>query len=216
MKKNNQNWWGVAALVLLPLGASAAEPGMYAGIHLGGNNLDNWPATVNFGAGVSSPGSLSIDKSWQGGLVVGRQVGNGRFEAEYQYGRIDVTGVSLAAISRAGGASGHYHALTVNAYRTHDFSPNVNGYIGVGVGLGQVSLPALAPLAGCNCFRAASKSEFAFQARVGAEYSIASEHRVFAQYTWLRVPGADAGATPSASYPHKTIGTLGAGYRRMF
>ena len=217
MNNKKQKLWVAAAMALLPAAALAAEPANYAGAHLGASNLDNWPVTVDFGAGVSANGNLATDSSWHGGFFIGRQTQNARFEVEYERGRVDIGGASLGLVgAAAGGGTGHYQALLLNAYRTHEFNPKLNGYAGIGIGVGAVSLPALAPLTACNCFRGASNTELALQARLGAEYQADGGHRVFVQYTWLRLSGPDSGGVPAANYSNKTIGSVSAGYRKLF
>ena len=173
---------------------------------------------VDFGALVKSSGSVTVDSSWHVGVVLGRQTENARFEAEYQEGNLDIMGLALGAVVRTGpDASGRYRALMANAYRTFTLSPAVEAYAGLGIGMGSVMLPALAPVGACNCFRQASKTDFAFQARVGAEYLTATGDRLFLQYTWLRLPAADSGSVvPSVSYPHTSVGTVSGGFRKKF
>jgi opacity protein-like surface antigen len=202
--------------IALPYGAHAAEPGMYAGVHLGQNITHGWPATVDFGGGVRSGGGLNLDNGAHFGVFGGQQTANARFELEYQKGRIKVSDAHLGPISGARSGTGDYDVLMANAYRTFDLNPQWNAYAALGLGYAKVKMPGLDPLAGCNCFRAASDSGFAYQARVGTEYQFGSGHRVFVQYTALRLPGASNGDLPSVSYPHKTIGAVTAGYRKTF
>ena len=209
-------FWSTVVALALPCGAQAAEPGMYAGIHLGQNITSSWPATVDFGAGVRSGGGVGLDNGAHVGVIAGKQTPNARFEAEYQRGRIKVTDASLAAVSAPHSGTGHYDVFMLNAYRTLDLTPQFNAYAGVGIGYAKVKMPELAALAGCNCFRSASDNGLALQARLGTEYSFGSGHHLFAQYTALRLPGASSSGAPSVSYGRKTIGVVTAGYRKTF
>ncbi len=206
----------VTALAL-PFSAAAqpAQAANYAGVHLGQNNLNNWPAEVNFG-GVIAQGRLALDDGVHGGLLVGRQTDNARFEVEYQHGRIDVSSVQLGPVTQAAQARGRYQVLMLNAYRTFALLPSLSAYVGAGLGWSSVKLPRLPPINGCNCFPAASQKGAAFQARVGAEYLLAPGHGLFLQYTALRLPGPDFGGVPSVDYSRRTLGAITAGYRASF
>ena len=203
--------------IALPLSAAAqaTQPAYYAGAHLGQNNLSSWPAEVNFG-GPRASGRLSLDDGAHGGLMVGRQTENARFEVEYQQGRVDVSSVQLGPVTQGVDARGKYHVLMLNAYRTFVLRPSLTAYAGAGVGWSSVKLPGLPPINACNCFPAASKKGAAFQLRVGAEYLVAPGHGLFLQYTALRLPGPDSGGVPSVDYARRTIGALTAGYRATF
>lgn len=209
-------FWSTLVALALPCGTQAAEPGMYAGVHLGQNIVSSWPATIDFGAGVRSGGGVSLDNGAHFGVIAGKQTPNARFEAEYQRGRVKITDARLATVSAPRGGTGHYDVFMLNAYRTFDLTPQFNAYAGVGIGYAKLKMPDLAPLAGCNCFRSASDSGFALQARLGTEYSFGGGHHLFAQYTALRLPGASSNGTPSVSYGRKTIGVVTAGYRKTF
>jgi opacity protein-like surface antigen len=205
-----------ALLALASAGAQAVDlKPYYVGGHVGANNIDEWPAEVNFG-GPSTPAQLKLDKGLHLGLFAGRRTENARFEVEYQHGQADVTGVSLGPVSQAAGGHASYQALTLNAYRTYAFSPRFTGYAGLGIGWGKVSLPRLAPLGTCNCFQAASDGGFVYQGRLGVEYQVADTHFVFAQYTLLHLPSSAADATPSVHYGSKNVGALSVGYRAGF
>ena len=210
----------LACLSLSPLAAQASDDGKdkyYLGAHLGRNALDSWPATVNFGAGVRASGSLSLDPGGHYGLVFGRQTENARFEVEYQRGDLKLTGIRLGAGSEAAAGRVRYDALTVNAYRTHAFSPTWIGFAGVGVGWGSVDLPSATFGGSCKCFPATSDSGLLYQGRLGLEYVVATEQKVFAHYTWLRLPGADSSSlVPGVEYPRRGLGALSVGYRKSF
>ena len=216
-------WFGFTAPAILAVFAlptsvtaqTAQARAYYIGAHLGQNNLSDWPAEVNFG-GVTSRGRLGLDDGLHGGVMVGRQTENARFEVEYQQGRLDITSVSLGPVNRSEDARGKYQVLMLNAYRTFVIRPNLNAYVGAGIGWASVKLPGLPPLNGCNCFPAASEKDVAFQARVGAEYEFSLGHRLFLQYSALRLPSANSGGVPSVSYAHKNVSAITAGYRMNF
>jgi opacity protein-like surface antigen len=205
-----------AALLAVPMGANAAEPGMYAGGHVGRNDLDHWPLTVDFG-GIASEGNLTLDKTPHWGLFVGRQRENTRLELEYEQGRFDVTSATVGPVTLARNARGEYRALLVNGYRTFDVRPDFNVYGALGVGLARVSLPNLSPFNGCNCLRAAVNTDVVFQARIGAEYRFGGENNVFLQYTALYLPSTGSGApAPLVNYGYKALGAVTVGYRTSF
>jgi opacity protein-like surface antigen len=205
----------IAALLAAPLAALAAQPGLYVGGHVGANNLSDWPASVDFGAGVSAPGSLSLDSGAHFGILGGRQTENARFEVEYQRGRFELNGLELGGLTQAASGSGHYDALTFNAYRTFALADRWAAFAGLGIGWGKAVLPG-ASFGPCNCFPASSKSGFAYQARVGAEYELAPSHLIFAQASWLRLPSLSSGGSPGVSYARHSVTSLGIGYRKTF
>lgn len=192
------------------------DPGYYLTVHAGYNHLDNWPATVDFGAGVNVGGKLQLDYGPHFGIAAGRQTENARFELEYQQGSFDLTGVQLGPVSESASGTGHYKALTANAYRTYAFDANWLAFAGLGIGFGRVELPAAGFSSGCNCFAAASKDGLALLGRVGLEYRFNARHNAALQYTWLRMPGPQSGGSPSVSYPRETIGIIGLGYRYLY
>jgi opacity protein-like surface antigen len=196
--------------------AQAAEPAPYVMLHLGGNNLSPRPASVDFGAGVKTDGAVSLDGGAHAGLAVGRQTENGRFEVEYQHGSFDVTERSLGAARRAASDSGHYDALTANAYRTFAFTDKLSAFGGAGIGWGKTAIPQGARIGTCNCFPATSKGGLLFQARLGADYALGNGNHLMAQYTWISLPRAESGGSPSISYPRRGVNVLSAAYRKVF
>lgn len=204
------------AALLGPAWAAAAQPErFYAGVHGGVNSLDDWPASVNFGP-VAPAGSLALDRGAHFGVLAGTRTENARFELEWQHGRAAIEAVSVGAVRQAASGSARYDALTVNALRTFGFTPQLAGFAGGGIGWGRSRLPALGTVGGCNCFRATSDDAFVWQLRAGAEYEIKPGHRLTAQYTALRIPGAPAVSTPGASYGRRTVGALSIGYLAAF
>lgn len=209
----------IAAGCNLPALAAEPMPGdsaYYLTVHGGRNHLDNWPATVTLGPGVSTDGNLKLDYGLHFGVAAGRQTENARFELEYQQGSFDVTGIQLGPVSESVSGSGQYRALTVNAYRTHAFDDNWLGFAGLGIGFGRIELPEASFSSGCHCFAAASKDGLALLGRLGIEYRFNAHHNAALQYTWLRVPGPQSGGSPGVSYPRETLGILGIGYRYIY
>lgn len=196
--------------------AQAAEPVPYVSIQLGANDLSSWPATVNFGAGAQTGGSLSLDRGAHAGVALGRQTEKARFEVEYQHGRFDVTRQNLGAFTQATTGDGHYDALTLNAYRTFAINANFSAFAGAGIGWGSVSMPQGSMIGACNCFPAASKGGLLYQARLGGEYLIGNGHHLFTQYTWLSLPRSSSGSTPGVSYARRGVSALTVGYRKTF
>lgn len=206
-----------AAAAVFAVSAHAADPAIYVGAQFGVNDLNSWPAQVDFGAGVKVDGRQRLGSGNHYGLAVGRQTAKGRFELEYQRGDMKLRGIELGPVSETAGGSGHYEALTVNAYRTHAFNESVSGYLGVGIGWGAVSLPRASFSTGCNCFPAASEDGLAYLARLGAEYRFGEGHHAFLQYTWLSLPGPSAlGSAPGVEYSRRGIGAVSVGYRKHF
>lgn len=199
--------------------AADPQPASYFGLHGGINDLrGSWNADVNFGAGVSLPGTVGLKRGTQFGLQIGRQTANNwRFEGEYQHGTFDLTRIELGGITESVSASGSYDALTANAYRTASLTPALSAYGGLGIGWGRVKLPQMGfTSTGCNCFADANKSGVAWLARAGLEYAITSNDNVFAQYTFLGLPRPSSGGSPGVQYERKNVSSVGIGYRRTF
>jgi opacity protein-like surface antigen len=212
-------------IAIAALAASAAfaqtaqQPANYVGIHGGVNNLHEWDGTVSFGAGVSLPGQVSLKRGTHWGLFGGRQGEHSRWEAEVQGGSFDVKSIALGPLSQPTTASGHYEALTLNAYRVEaiDDAKRFDIYGALGIGWGRVSLPQMGfASTGCDCFPASSKSGLAWLARAGAEYNFDENNKAFVQYTLLGLPRPGSGTDPGVQYQRKTIGAATIGYRRAF
>ncbi len=207
---------GLGASAMAMQLAHAADPAPYVMLHLGANHLSSWPATVNFGAGVTANGQVNLDGGVHGGLAIGRQTENARFEAEYQHGKFDVTRQTLGTLTQAASGSGHYDALTANAYRTFAINTKLSAFAGAGIGWGRVSMPQGPRIGSCNCFPAASKGGLLYQARLGADYDMGNGHHLMAQYTWISLPRSTSGGAPSVSYPRRGVNVLSAAYRKTF
>jgi opacity protein-like surface antigen len=206
----------MAAACMAWAAPAAAVDTAYIGVHVGRNDLDHWDHSADFGAGVRTPGRLSLDSKTQWGLTAGRQMDLARFELEYQQGQFDVTGFTLGALSGVRSASGDFRALTFNAYRSFPLNDQANVYLGGGLGIGHSKLPALARVSACDCYREASDTGLTVQLRAGAEYAFGEGHRVFLQYTLMRLPRAGSDGTPSVDYSRETVNTLSLGYGRAF
>lgn len=211
----------LAALALLPAltgTAAAADPATfdYWGAHLGANTLRDWHADVDFGFGTPLTGRAELKRGLHGGLMVGRQSGHGRYELEYERGRMRVERLTLGPLSRDVDASGHYDALFANAYRTDQLSDTVASFVGAGIGWGRVKLPELKVSETCACFGPASDSGFAWQLRAGLSYRLSAADHVSLQYTWLNLPRPERDSGPSVAYERRRFGALTLGYQRQF
>lgn len=214
MNKKNPIPFLLATLLCLPL-ASQAQESRYWSVQGGMNKLSDWPATVNFG-GPSVDASLQIDRGLQFGAVIGKQYDKARYDLEYQYGQFDITGATVGAVSQAADASGKYHVLTANAYRSVPLNDTVALFGGLGVGYGRVTLPTLGGAGGCQCLNEASKGSLAYQARLGLDLRMSESGVAFVQAGWLRLPGARSEGAAYVSYPNRGFATFGIGYRGLF
>jgi opacity protein-like surface antigen len=197
---------------------TAQQPAYYGGLHGGVNNLNQWDGSVDFGVGVRIPGHVLVDRGAHFGVFGGRQTEHARFEAELQGGRFDINAIELGTQRQTQDASGHYEALTVNAYRVETIGQarRFDIYGALGVGWGRVSLPQMGFAGGCNCFAEAKKSGFTWLARAGVEYNFDERNHAFVQYTFLGLPRPGSGSSPGVEYNRKTIGAATVGYRRVF
>jgi opacity protein-like surface antigen len=216
MKRRLITLAALAATAAIAQGAD--QPAYYAGLHAGVNDLHQWDGTVDFGAGVTVPGHVALGRGAHFGVFGGRQTEHARWEGELQGGRFAIKRIELGPQFENKSQSGHYEALTLNAYRfeTLGDARRFDVYGALGVGWGRVSLPQMGFTAGCNCFAAASKSGFAWLARAGLEYNFSEQDRVFVQYTLLGLPRPGSGSSPGVEYQRKTIGAASVGYRRLF
>ena len=215
--------WRHAALAAacLATAAHAADgtPSNYAGVQGGVNNLGGtWNANVSLGPGVTLPGVANAKRGTHFGVFGGRQTERARFELEWQHGSFDVTGLSRGPVSQSISSSGHYDAVTANAYRFQPvWDQRIDIYGALGIGWGRVNMPEMGfTTPHCDCFRAASKSGFAWLARAGAEYKLGEQDRLFLQYTFLALPRPGSHSTPGVEYSHKNVGSVAAGYRHNF
>lgn len=209
-----------AALAASCLGSARAAnddlPVNYAGAHLGANTLRDWNASVDFGFGTAIDGRAELKRGLHGGLQVGRQSGHGRYEVEYERGRIRVERLTLEPLSEAVDGSGHYEALFANVYRTDRLGTALDSFVGGGIGWGRVKLPQLNLGETCACFGPASKSGFAWQLRAGLAYRLSENDRIALQYTWLNLPKPARDGEPAVQYERRRFGALTLGYLRLF
>lgn len=203
------------AATLAAAQASAAEPVQYWGVHAGVNTLKSLDAKIDFGTGASLPGQVGLERGLHGGLLVGRQKDQMRYEIEYQTGRFDIERLTLASLSQGVDAEGRYQAVFGNVLRTEQVSDSMDGFIGAGIGWGKVTLPLLG-LGNCKCFGPAKKSGFAWQLRTGLGYRLGEHHSVALQYTWLNMPEPESDGPPAIRYERRRFGAFTLGYTRQF
>lgn len=196
-------------------GASAADAN-YFGLTVAKPYAKDITPEVNFGSGVMLAGSETVEGEVQVGAMAGRQIGPLRLEAEYQYGRLKFGDPQLASASSAVSDDGDYHTLMANAYAVAPLTERLSLFAGAGVGWAWISIPEVRPGGSCDCFGAAERDDVAYQLRAGAEWAFATDHSVFVQYNWLRLPDARSTGAPITTYPHLKVSSVGVGYRRRF
>jgi len=227
MKTLKKTWYFLTLAALLAAGDATAqstagqtgeEPFNYFALHLGLHDVQEWPAKVSLGNGIEFPGLVLLDATLEYGLQVGREYEKSRYEVEYQRGGYKASNIALNALSQDASGTGHYQALTINAYRTRDFSERTAGYLGAGIGYGAARLPRMGFSGGCQCFPQADSSGLVWQVRIGLERLIGTHSRAGLQYTRIfGMPGPGSGrALPAVQYPDKDIDTLSIVYRREF
>jgi hypothetical protein len=207
----------VAAAVLAAVtgpGARAeatAPQSWYAGVHAGTGHLSGWPARVDFG-GVPVDGRLAIGDGHRVGLLLGRHAGLWRFELQAQRGALPVSQAQLGAVVQNLDTAGRYRALTFNALRVVPLAERWNLLAGVGLGMAEVKLPAIALANGCHCFAAASDRATTAQARLGLEWQVEPGWRLQLAGGWLRLPGPSAaGGSTSTHYERRGLLTADLG-----
>jgi len=203
---------GAAALCGPAAHAQAdAQPAWYAGVQLGASHLSGWPARVDFGS-VTVDGRLALGEGRHASLLLGRRQGAWRFELEAQRGTLPIEQVQLGAVTQAVAADGRYRAFTANVLRVIPLAQRWNALAGLGVGMAEVSLPAIGLANGCRCFAAASDRAATVQARLGLEWEAAGGWRVQLAGSWLRLPGPSAASGNIATrYERRDALTAGLG-----
>lgn len=206
--------------LLLALGSCNAamaveSPAWYMAGHLGANNLDDWPATVDFG-GVKSNGQLGLERGSHAGLMVGRESEHARLELEFVHGRIKVDSIELGGLRETAGARGKYDAVLANVYRHDALTARLRAFAGIGVGWGRAELPLLRFSSGCECLGPAVRSGTAYQARLGLGYQPSTGHAFSIQYSHLSLIGPRRGGIPSVEYGRRSFGIFSAAYTHYF
>jgi opacity protein-like surface antigen len=203
----------LAAVALAALASPAARAetpppeAWYAGVHLGTGHVSGWPARVDFG-GVSVDGRLEIGNGHRAGLVLGRHAGAWRIEAQLQRGTLPVSQARLGSVVQALDAEGSYRALTANLLRAVPLAEQWNLLAGLGLGVAQVKLPAVALANGCHCFAGASERKATVQARLGLEWRVAPGWRLQLAGGWLRLPGPTASSgNTTTHYDRRGVAT---------
>ena len=183
----------------------------YAGVHLGSGHVSGWPARVDFG-GVSVDGRLEIDNGRRVGAVLGRHAGAWRFEAQLQRGTLPVSRAQLGTVVQDLDTDGSYRALTANVLRAVPLAERWNLLAGLGLGVAQVKLPAVALANGCHCFAGASERQATVQARLGLEWQAAPGWRLQLAGGWLRLPGPTASSgNTTTHYDRRGVATVDLG-----
>ncbi|WP_243494352.1 outer membrane protein [Massilia violaceinigra] len=209
----------LAASLLVLAPATAADqdaPANYWGAHLGANTLRQLNASVDFGFGTAIDGRAELKRGLHGGLQVGRQSGHGRYELEYERGRIRVQRLTLEPLSEAVDGSGRYDAAFANAYRTDRLGTALDSFVGGGIGWGRVKLPQLKLGEACACFGPASKNGVAWQLRAGLLYRFSESDSIALQYSWLHLPQPRRHGDPDVQYERPRLGALTLGYLHQF
>jgi opacity protein-like surface antigen len=190
----------LAALACPAANAQTPAPeGWYAGVHVGAGHVSGWPARVDFG-GVSVDGRLALDNGHRAGLLLGRHLGAWRVELQAQRGTLPVSQARLGAVVQDLDAEGNYRALTANLLRALPLAERWNLLAGLGLGVAEVELPAIALANGCHCFAAASDRKATVQARLGLEWQAAPGWRLQLAGGWLRLPGPSAASGSTSTH----------------
>lgn len=206
-----------AATAACAFAADDAAPAWYAGLHGGVNDVRHWSGNVSFSPIVTLPGQLELRRGWQAGAFAGRETAHARYELEYQHGTLKIDRLQLGPQSQSISASGHYDALTANAYRKQELADRFTAYGALGIGWGRTVLPQMAfTTPPCNCFAGASRSGFTWLARAGVEYAVASNDKAFLQYTLLALPRPGSHSTPGVEYERRNAGAVTVGWRHAF
>lgn len=202
-------------IILLSLLSSSAYAvdSYYGSVQIGRSDVSNSSITSQLGNGVEANGTVSYASKLHGGLAFGRQIDKMRYEIEYQYGRLGVDSASLGAVSKSVSTNGHYEALMLNAYYSHDFSEKVTGFVGGGIGWSKKEIPSVGILTHCNCVAESSGDGTAYQAKIGFDYKIKEDQSVGVQLTTLKLPKATSSTT---NYSNENINILGITYKKLF
>ena len=188
----------------------------YASGAIGVTNLINSSARIDF-ANVSMPVNYSLQPAFNWALAGGYQYNHFRIEGEFQqfYARSSVA--TVGRIDAQVSNSMAVNAGFVNAYYLWWFTENIKGFIGGGIGFAGVQSPTLTLTRGCRCSLQSEGSGFAWQLRIGLEYNLTDDARLFVQYSRVGLPSASGSASvPTLDYSNTQLSTAMFGLRWAF
>ena len=171
----------LAAVGLLPSVAFADPPEFYLGLGGGANFLHDSDVS---GSGIDV--DADFDTGHAGILSVGHKYENGlRTELEFGYRSNDIDSVSGLA------GSGDVDAWSgmVNLLYDVDMNSQFSPYVGIGAGVGRVSVDGAAPFAGATIDD--DDTGFAYQGIAGLSYKLMPSLDLFGDYRYFATQALD-------------------------
>jgi len=184
-----------ASVVALP--AMARDDAWYIGAEFGGMALEHSDFDVN---GENNAIRVDFDEGADGALFAGYDLGGFRFEGEVGYKRARLNeigstytlpGGAFAGARDAGG--GHATAFSAMLNGIIDFGDDdgVSGFVGGGVGLGDVDMHNLRAFSNGPAFLDGSDTGIAWQVFAGLRQAISDNLDVSVKYRFFNVENLD-------------------------
>lgn len=185
----------------------------------GGLGVTHWfnsSARIDFG-GISTPVNYTLQPGFNWALAGGYQYKHFRIEAEFQQFYARSSAATIGRIDAQVSNSMAVNAGFVNAYYLWWFSESFKAFLGAGIGFAGVQSPTLTLTRGCRCSVDSDGSGLAWQLRVGLEYNLTDDARLFAQYSRVGLPAASGSASlPRLDYSNLQLSTAMIGVRWAF
>ncbi|HTO85657.1 MAG TPA: OmpA family protein [Methylomirabilota bacterium] len=198
---------GVAAALVVALGAQVASAGESPGLYLGAGGGADWLQDMKLRGDAPVPFNNDIDSDtgWAAIGTLGYRFGNGiRTEIEGGYRHNDADAFSGAA----GSEVRTWDAMT-NVLYDFDLGLPIRPYVGVGIG-------GINADAKVNGFGSDTKWAFGYQGIAGAEYPLSDTLALFADYRYLATQGLDLSPGTSDARDEYRSHTVLAGVRWTF
>lgn len=173
-------------------------------------------------------GTTDYGDGYSLGLSIGRQFPlersqseplHVRLEGELWHGDVDRDLVRLGQLSRTDAGSVRAQVLFLNGLVRFASTENSRWWVGLGVGYGQVKVPAMGgvTLTGCNCLGADTASGAAVRAKIQGERPLSNDSTIFVELGYTRLPsGSVANASSVTRYGGLGVGQVGVGLRTRF
>jgi len=166
------------------IGSAAAD--VNKGLYIAADGGVVWTSNQDFGPGAGTP--ITYDLGFGAGAQVGYAFGGPRveFEYNYRYNKADSIGSAGGSV----GANGHISANSFLVNFLYDFDTGSKWvpYVGLGLGMADVSATTIKPNAmtgGLSGFLDGSSSKFAVQFIFGAEYLASDRVGIFIDWRGL-------------------------------
>lgn len=176
-------------LLLTAVIAMTLAHGVHAGLYARGGLMFNSPRDISI-KGIASDYNAALDSSAGFNIAVGGKLSIFRVEGEINYFDTNIKDVDVSGVI----ASGDFRRTSffANALLEIPFTPIVEPYVGVGIGVSQVKIDfaGLASGGGGSSFTSsADSSQFSYQLMAGLRFSFFEMVSIYGGYRYLNVDG---------------------------